>query len=100
MKKLFSAIRYNSSSEFRAIPKPTVRLRSVDECCVEERRSSSPRACLAFAALSVWYWIGEKLAGIVKWITAVHGRRSPHAETAAARSSLFEKKNELGRGNL
>ena len=91
MKKLFSAIRYNSSSEFRAIPKPTVRLRSVDECCVEERRSSSPRACLAFAALSVWKRIGEKLAGLVEWISLDHngsqtdgGRLTP--ETAAARS--------------
>jgi hypothetical protein len=65
MKKLFSAKRYNSSSELRVIQKPTVRLRSVDDCRVEERRSSSPRACLAFSALSIWDWIG----GLVKWIS-------------------------------
>jgi hypothetical protein len=67
MKKLFSAKRYNSS-DLRVVPKPTVRLRSVDDCRVEERRSSSPRACLAFSALSIWSWIGGTLSRIVRWI--------------------------------
>ena len=83
MKKLFSAKRYNSSSELRAIQKPTVRLRSIDDCRVEERRSSSPRACLAFSALLIWNWIGGILTGIVRWIPL--DRRSSRLPEGAAR---------------
>ena len=104
MKKLFSAKRYNSSSELRAIQKPTVRLRSIDDCRVEERRSSSPRACLAFSALSIWNWIGGIINGHRQvdsfgssQFTVAGGRRT--SETAVAPSTLFEKKHELERGD-
>ncbi len=71
MKKPFRAKGYFPSSELHAIPKPTVR-RSIDDCRVVERRRSSPRACLAFSALSISNWIGGALTGIVRWISLDH----------------------------
>ncbi len=68
MKKLFRAKLKGPGHEFRTITEQATRVRLVDAGLVEERGASSPRACLAFAALSVWNRIGEKLAGIVELI--------------------------------
>ena len=78
MKKLFRMKGCHPSCKLHAIPKPTVR-RSIDDRHVVERRRSSPRACLAFSALSVWDWMGS----LVKWISL--DRRSSRLPEGAAR---------------
>jgi hypothetical protein len=97
MNKSVRVRRDNCSREFQDIT-----VRSINARLGEEERTSTPRACLAFSALSVWNWIGGKLAGLVTRISLHRDSLNTESgrlarETATTRSTLFEG-NELETG--